>query len=191
MSGPALVMLLLVVVGSMSLSMTDVRAQGPEYDCVDVDLPPEGVCIPNVEGVTWGFGDTGCGYGLEVRLPAGTRVCFNVDFELVYVFDPDPADQVFVDIILDSTPPEYVLQPDTTPPSFTPTPTSTPSPVTPTPSSPTATPPTPASYTPTRNTTVVPPGRHRREPGPASRSCDSAVSKLWELLAFWPAWHSS
>src|SRR5262245_51934965 len=102
-----LVTLLLAVFASLSLIAANVRAQEPEFECVDVDLPPEGVCIPDVEGVSWGFGDTECGYGLQILLPAGTRVCFNVDFQLVYVFDPDPADQVYVDVILDSAP-EYV-----------------------------------------------------------------------------------
>lgn len=50
-------------------------ANGPEV----LDLSRGSITIPQAKGISWGFGDVGCGYGLDVVLPRGMTVCFNED----------------------------------------------------------------------------------------------------------------
>lgn len=71
------------------------------------------VTVPKAYGISWGFGDTPCGYGLEIELPGKTKVCFDEDHGEVEVRNKAAADRDLVRAILGSTT-AYKLRPSRT-----------------------------------------------------------------------------
>ncbi|MCC6381426.1 MAG: hypothetical protein IT304_02910 [Dehalococcoidia bacterium] len=71
------------------------------------------VAVPKAYGVFWGAGDLPCGYGLEIDLPGGTKVCFDEDHGEVEVRNKAPADRDLMRAILASAA-SYKLRPSRT-----------------------------------------------------------------------------
>ena len=69
---------------------------------VSLALAHGSVTLPRAYGLVWGFGDTECGYGWVVDLPAGTVVCFDEDRAEVQVSIISKDDAGLVARILDS-----------------------------------------------------------------------------------------
>ena len=115
----------IVAVGSVHAA----SASAEDDNTVTLEVRFGSVTFPKSRDIHWGFGDTPCGYGLQISLPAGTYVCFNEDRGDVTVFTPHPGDAELVAGILASAPAYRLVTPtpgtEQPPPTLTPTPATT------------------------------------------------------------------
>ncbi|MCC7363027.1 MAG: hypothetical protein IT303_01545 [Dehalococcoidia bacterium] len=132
-AGVARKVLLVGVLGSaLVLPASLAAAQEGEGGSNVIELRHGTVTLP--PGVSWGVGDTECGYGMVVSLPGGSSLCFSEDRATVWVQYESQSDEPYVHAILASAP-AYQLVPafsftQTPPPTG---PSETPAPGTPSP----------------------------------------------------------
>jgi hypothetical protein len=69
---------------------------------VTVSVPGGEVTIPQADGITWGSGDLPAGYGVEIRMPAGSTIFFGAGQRLVMV--RADCDRGLIDQILAAAP---------------------------------------------------------------------------------------